>query len=109
MERLEQLEKDYADFRKGPGPHNCLMELVGVCPTCESYQDMAEELCEELQEERAFLPGYLEAQSKQRLACTCREMDQPISIDLYTRILSLAFRGEAPRSEEHFVNSKSIS
>ena len=90
MERLEQLEKDYADFRKGPGPHNCLMELVGVCPTCESYIDMAEELWEELQEERRILPGYLESQSKQRLACTCREMDQPLQIDLYTRIVWFA-------------------
>ena len=93
MERLEQLEKDYANFRKGPGPHDCLMELVGVCLTCESYIDMAEELWYELQEERALLPGYLEAQSKTRLACTCREMvtgAQPISIDLYTRILSFA-------------------
>ena len=90
MKKLEQLEKDYAILRKGPGPHNCLMELVGVCPTCESYQDMAGELWYELQEERAFLPGYLESQSKQRLACTCREMDQPLQIDLYTRIVWFA-------------------
>ena len=78
------------------------MEEVGVCPQCESYWDMAEEIWEELQEEREILPGYLEAQSKQRLACTCREMDQPISIDLYTRILSFAVivndRSSASRS-----------
>ena len=102
MGRLEQLEKDYAILRKGPGPHDCLMEETGTCPTCESYIDMAEELWYELQEERALLPGYLEAQSKTRLACTCREMDQPISIDLYTRILSFAVivndRSSASRS-----------
>ena len=90
MERLEQLEKDYAIFRKGPGPHGCLMEDVGMCPTCESYIDMAEELWYELQEERAFLPGYLEAQSKQRLACTCSELVRPLEVDLYTRIVALA-------------------
>jgi len=90
MERLEQLAEDYALLRRGPGPHGCLMELVGMCPTCESYQDMAEEIWEELQEERRLLPGYEEAQSKQRLAYTCREMDQPLRIDLYTRIVSFA-------------------
>ena len=90
MERLEQMEKDYAILRRGPGPHDCLMEVVGMCPTCDSCMDMAEELWMELQEERRILPGYLEAQSKQRLACTCREMDQPIRIDLYTRIVALA-------------------
>ena len=90
MERLEQLAGDYAVLRRGPGPHGCLMEDVGMCPTCESYQDMAEEIWEEMQEERRLLPGYLEAQSKQRLACTCREMDQPIRIDLYTRIVWFA-------------------
>ena len=90
MERLEQLEKDYAILRKGPGPHDCLMEETGTCPTCESYQDLAEEAWYELQEDWAFLPSLIEAQSKQRLACTCREMDQPISIDLYTRIVWFA-------------------
>ena len=90
MERLEQLAEDYAILRSGPGPHGCLMELVGMCPTCESFQDMAEETWEELQEERRLLPGFEEAQSKQRLACTCREMDQPLRIDLYTRIVWFA-------------------
>ena len=90
MQRLRRLESEWHLFKKGPGPHDCLMEDVGMCPQCESYQDMAEEIWEELQEERAFLPGYFEAQSKQRLACTCREMDQPLRIDLYTRIVSFA-------------------
>ena len=57
MERLEQLAGHYANLRKGPGPHDCLMELVGMCPTCESYMDMAEEIWEELEEERALLPS----------------------------------------------------
>ena len=66
------------------------MELTGVCPACQSYIDMAEELWEELQQERAFLPGYLEAQSKQRLACTCSELVRPLEVVLYTRIVALA-------------------
>ena len=90
MERLKQMEEDYAILRRGPGNHNCLMEDVGMCMTCESYQDIAEEIWEELRIERQLLPGYLEAQSKSRLACTCREMDQPLRIDLYTRIVSFA-------------------
>ena len=90
MERLEQMEEDYAILRRGPGPHNCLLQDVGMCMTCESYQDIADEIWEELRIERQLLPGYLEAQSKQRLACTCREMDQPIRIDLYTRIVWFA-------------------
>ena len=87
------LEREWQLFNTGPGPHNCLMELVGMCPTCESYHEMAEELWEELQIERRLLPGYEEPQSKLRMACTCREMvtgAQPTSIDLYTRILSFA-------------------
>ena len=90
MERLEQLAEDYALLRRGPGPHGCLMEDVGMCPTCESFQDMAEETWEELQEERRLLPGYEEAQSKQRLACTCSELVRPLEVDLYTRIVALA-------------------
>jgi len=90
MERIRKLEREWQLFKTGPDPHDCLMEEVGVCPQCESYWDMAEEIWEELEQERAFLPGYLEAQSKQRLACTCREMDQPLRIDLYTRIVSFA-------------------
>jgi len=90
MERLRKLEREWEIFQGGPGWHNCLMEEVGVCPQCDSYHDMAEEIWEELEEERELLPGYFEAQSKQRLACTCREMDQPLRLDLYTRIVALA-------------------
>ena len=90
MERLRKLEHEWALFNTGCWEHGCLLEEVGMCPTCESYADMKEEIWEELQEEREILPGHLEAQSKQRLACTCREMDQPLRIDLYTRIVSFA-------------------
>ena len=90
MQRLRKLEHEWQMFKAGPGPHDCLMEEIGVCPQCDSYHDMAEEIWEELEEERELLPGYFEAQSKQRLACTCREMDQPLRIDLYTRIISFA-------------------
>ena len=88
--RLKQLEEDYAIIRRGPGPHNCLLQDVGMCVTCESYQDMADELWGELQTERQQIPGRLEAQSKSRLACTCRDMDQSTKIDLYTRIVWFA-------------------
>ena len=87
---MKQLEEDYATVRRGPGPHNCLLQDVGMCVTCEPYRDMVDEIWRELQTERQQIPGYLEAQSKSRLACTCREMDQPTRIDLYTRIVWFA-------------------
>ena len=90
MDRLKKSEYEWALFSTGCWEHDCLLEEVGMCPTCESYADMKEEIWMELEEERAFLPGYLEGLSKQRLACTCREMDQPLRIDLYTRIVSFA-------------------
>ena len=90
MDRLKKSEYEWALFSSGCWEHDCLAAEVGVCPTCESYADMKDEIWDELQEERRLLPGYLEAQSKQRLACTCREMDQPLRIDLYTRIVSFA-------------------
>ena len=90
MERLKQMEEDYAILRRGPGEHGCLMEDVGMCPTCESYMDMAEEIWEELRIERQLLPGYLEAQSRQRMACTCSELARPLKVDLQSRIVALA-------------------
>ena len=90
MERLRKLEHDWELFKNECWEHDCLLEMVGMCPTCESYQDMREEIWGELQEEKRLLPHYLEKQSKQRLACTCREMDQPLRTDLYTRIVSFA-------------------
>ena len=90
MERLRKLEREWEMFKTGCGMDDCLLEEVGMCPSCESYWEMAEEVLQELQAERARLPGYFEAQSKQRLGCTCRDMDQPLRIDLYTRIVSFA-------------------
>ena len=54
MGALKQLENDYAVFRRGPGPHDCTMEETGVCSTCESYQDMAEELWLQLKRGRGM-------------------------------------------------------
>ena len=90
MDRLKRLEHDWELFKTGCWEHDCLLELVGMCPTCESYQDMKDEIWDELQEERRLLPGYLEKQSKQRLACTCREMDLPLRINLFDRIIEFA-------------------
>ena len=90
MQGLKRLDDDWRMFKQGPSFHDCSMEEVGVCAICESYQDMEEDFLQALEEARALLPGYLEAQNKQRLACTCREMDQPLRIDLYTRIVSFA-------------------
>ena len=44
QQRLAVLEEDYALLARGPPPHGCTLELCGVCPTCESYMDMREEI-----------------------------------------------------------------
>jgi hypothetical protein len=51
---LQRLEEDYAILARGPHTHDCILELAGVCPICESYMDMREEIGEMIREERAL-------------------------------------------------------
>ena len=90
QQRLSVLAEDYALLALGPPPHGCILELVGVCPICESYMDMREEIGEMIREERALLPGYYEAQTKQRTAYVCKEMVRPLATSLDDRIVALA-------------------
>ena len=91
MKRLKQLEADSALFQKGQQLHNCLMDLVGMCHVCESYQDFADEIWMELEEERAQLPGFDQALSKERLGWACKDLAEPlIEIPINNRIVSLA-------------------
>ena len=87
---LQRLEEDYAILARGPPPHDCILELVGVCPMCESYIDMREEVGEMIREEKALLPGYYEAQTKQRTAYVCKDMVRPLATSLDDRIVALA-------------------
>jgi hypothetical protein len=90
QQRLSVLEEDYAILARGPHTHDCILELAGVCPICESYMDMREEIGEMIREERALLPGYYEAQTKQRTAYVCKEMVRPLATSLDDRIVALA-------------------
>ena len=87
---LQRLEKDYSQLSLGPHLHSCALELAGVCQICESYMDMREEVGEMIREERALLPGYYEAQTKQRTAYVCKEMVRPLATSLDDRIVALA-------------------
>ena len=60
MDRLRRLEHEWELFKTGPGPHDCLMEEVGVCPQCESYQAMPEEIWEELHDLKRLMRASLE-------------------------------------------------
>ena len=90
QQRLSVLAEDYYLLGLGPPPHDCILELAGVCPTCDSYMDMREEIGEMIREESALLPGYYEAQTKQRTAYVCKEMVRPLATSLDDRIVALA-------------------
>ena len=90
QQRLSVLAEDYYLLGLGPPPHDCILELVGVCPICESYMDMREEIGEMIREERALLPGCYEAQTKQRTAYVCKEMVRSLATSLDDRIVALA-------------------
>ena len=87
---LQRLEEDYARLSLGPHPHFCTLELAGVCPRCETYMEMPEEIGDMIREERALLPGYYEAQIKQRTAYICKDMVRPVAASLDARIVALA-------------------
>ena len=52
--------------------------------------DMREELGEMIREEKALLPGYYEAQTRQRTAYICKDMVRPFATSLDDRIVALA-------------------
>ena len=52
--------------------------------------DMREEIGEMIREERALLPGYYEAQTKQRTAYVCKDMLRSLETSLDDRSVALA-------------------
>ena len=90
QQRLSVLAEDRYLFGLGEPPHNCELELAGVCRLCESCMDMRELVGEMLRQERAFLPGYYEAQTKQRTAYICKGMVRPLATSLHDRIVAMA-------------------
>ena len=90
QERLSILREDYALLALGPPPHGCILELVGVCPTCESYIDMREEIQYEIRMVQEELAPILAAQTKMRTAYLCKDMLRPLETSLDDRIVALA-------------------
>ena len=87
---LETLREDYALLLRGPPEHGCTLELCGVCPTCESYMDMREEIQYEILMVQEELAPILAAQTKMRTAYLCKDMVRPLKTSLDDRIVALA-------------------
>ena len=87
---LQRLERDLASLLRNQREHDCIWELTGVCPQCETSWNLREQLGERIREEKAFLPGYYEAQTRQRTACVCKDMSRPLAASLDDRIVALA-------------------
>ncbi len=90
--QLQKLEDDYAVLLRGLSLHCCTLELAGVCDICGTYYDLREEIYEMLQEEKARLAGYYEAQTKERMASLCRDMVRPSASPLGDYIVAMALR-----------------
>ena len=71
-ERLRALEQQLASFLRSSHQHDCILEETGVCPYCESYWDIRDEIEYEIMMEKEELAPFWAMQSKQRLACICR-------------------------------------
>ena len=99
--RLKHLKLYHASLlrRQARDEHDCIMELTGTCPTCESFIDIREEIENEilqLTEELEFVRGYVEAQSRLRLSMTCKSMVRPLAYPLQARIVELAGAFRSP-------------
>ena len=90
QQRLSVLREDYALLALGPPPHGCILDLVGVCPTCESYIDMREEIQYEILMVQEELAPILAAQTKMRTAYLCKDMVRPLVTSLDDRIVAFA-------------------
>ena len=90
QERLSILREDYALLALGPPEHGCTLELCGVCPTCQSYMDMREEIQYEILMVQEELAPILAAQTKMRTAYLCKDMVRPLVASLDDRIVALA-------------------
>ena len=97
MENMEEilraLEQTLASFLRGSQQHDCILEETGVCPHCESYWDMRDEIEYEIMMEKEELAPFWAIQSKQRMACLCRGVGG-ISLDDNIVVLALTINGQ---------------
>ena len=92
-ERLRALEQQLASFLRSSREHDCILEETGVCPHCESYWDIHDEIGYEIMMEKEELAPFWAMQSKQRMACLCRGVGG-ISLDDNIVALSLIINGQ---------------
>ena len=90
LQRLSMLEEDYAILARGSPAHDCILELVKVCPICESYMDMREEIQYEILMVQEELAPILAAQTQMRTAYLCKDMVRPLLTSLDDGIVALA-------------------
>ncbi len=69
---LKRLERRLNLFLRSSREHDCILELTGVCPHCESYWDVRDEIEYEIEMEKEELAPLWAMKSKQRVACVCR-------------------------------------
>ena len=86
-ERLRALERDLASFLRSLKQHDCILEETGVCPHCESYWDMRDEIEYEIMMEQEELAPLWALQTKKNMACVCRGAG---ATSLHASIVALA-------------------
>ena len=87
---LKRLERSLTLFLRSSREHDCILELTGVCPQCESHWDIRDEIEYEIMMEREELAPLWAMQTKQRTAYLCREMVRPLTAPLEDRIVAMA-------------------
>ena len=98
-ERLRALEQALASFLCRSHQHDCILEETGVCPYCESYWDIRDEIEYEIMMEKEELAPLWAMQSKQRMACLRRGIGG-ISLDDNIVGLALIINGQRETSAD---------
>ena len=91
--RLHKLENDLAALKGRAKRHDCLLQLTGVCPFCESYWDLRDEIEHEIILEKEELAKIWALQSKKALACVCSGVGST-SLDDNIVALALTINGQ---------------
>ena len=92
-ERLRALQRQLASFLRRPKQHDCILELTGVCPHCESYWDIRDEIEYEILMEKEELAPLWAMQSKKNMTCVCRGA-RATSLDDSIVALALTINGQ---------------
>ncbi len=86
---MKRLERGLTLFLRSSREHDCLLELTDVCPQCETYWDIRDEIEYEILMEKEELAPLWAMQTKQRMAYLCREMVGHSNITLQDSIVAM--------------------